>query len=157
MGSCGRSRSSAARATLVEGIFASAPVPDPQSLKTDTVVTKCLDVLLYLTPALEKLVDEELLKTLDEDGDEIDATYTWYEDLRALARQIIAESPDDPAFQVTADKLEWLEGVDQATEEGKAIAWFTPITFEDAAKNTHDLSHVIALKRILTRVGHPQR
>ena len=147
---------------LVEGIFASAPVPDPQSLQTDTVMTKCLDVLSYLTPALEKLIEEGLLKTLDEDGDEVDATFTWYEALRAVAPQIIAESPDDPAFQVTADKLEWLEGVDQATEEGKAIAWFTPLTFEDATRTTRDLSHVIALKRILgphathaerTRVG----
>ena len=83
--------------------------------KTDTVITKCLDVLSYLTPALEKLFDEGLLKTLDEDGDEIDATFNWYEDLRAVAHQIIAESPDDPAFQVTADKLESANQLQHAT------------------------------------------
>ena len=133
----------------IESLFARAPVNRAPEMGTETVLTKCLDVQLYLEPALQLLIEEGLLKGEDDNGDEIDAAFDTYDDLQRCANALVESLKDNPIMEVTAAKLEWLEGHDIQVAEAKEYDWFAKITIDAITAMTYNMEHYVKVKRVV--------
>ena len=94
----------------VERLFRKAPVNDPKKLNPLKVMTRCLDIQGYMADALDLLVDEGLLKEIDEGGDEQDTVFETIDDLTEKADKLVRELIDHATLAVDDSSFEWLEG-----------------------------------------------
>ena len=91
---------------FVEALFALAPVPDPEQLKPEKIMVKCLDVQSYLAPALQLLIDEGLLEQDDEDGNTVPRVFSDPTDLQARADELVGQMQDHQELEVHAAGFE---------------------------------------------------
>ena len=126
----------------IERLFRKAPVPDPRKLDPLKMITRCLDVNNYMAEALDLLIDEGLLKALDEDGEEQDKIFETIDDLMEAADKLVCELIDHATLAVDDNSFEWLEDFhDRAgTDDGK-IKWLSTVSL---AQLTEDLGNLEA-------------
>ena len=131
-------------AIFIEKLTRYAYVPDPYSLDTHLMLEKCLGVNEYLAQALQILIDHDLLKCEDEEGDQVDKVFEGPQDLQEAADKIVKELIDHPSLHIKTESFEWLEAFDDA-EQRTRLSWLHNVTLADVTKNTNDLTVYIDL------------
>ena len=128
----------------VERLFRRAPVEDPTRLAVIPFFTRCLDLATYLRPALELLLDNDLVE-YDDDGEVV--VMAGPTELQARADELVTQLKDDPALLVTHTHWDHFENLSPPCTA--MYQWLENVNLQYLTEQTMDISMYTELSQVV--------